>query len=107
LTGAPIHAASAGLFLNPAAYTAPAPGQWGNAGRDSIAGPATFSLNGSIARSILLENRYNLDFRLESTNLLNKVTFTSWNTTINSAHFGLPVAANAMRNVLLTTNLRF
>jgi hypothetical protein len=107
LTGAPIHAASAGLFLNPAAYTAPAPGQWGNAGRDSIAGPATFSLNGSIGRSILLENRYNLDFRLESTNLLNKVTFTSWNTTISSAHFGLPAAANAMRNVLLTTNLRF
>jgi outer membrane receptor protein involved in Fe transport len=107
VSGAPIHAAPAGLFLNPAAYVAPAPGQWGNAGRDSIAGPTMFSLNGSIGRSFLLENRYTLDFRLDSTNLLNKVTFTSWNTLVNSAQFGLPAAANAMRNVHLTVNLRY
>ena len=42
-TGAPLYAAPAGLFLNPAAYTAP-PGQWGNAGRNSITGPAQFTL---------------------------------------------------------------
>lgn len=107
ITGAPIHAAPAGLFLNPAAYTAPAPGQWGNAGRDSIEGPAMFTLNGSIGRSFLLDNRYNLDLRLDSTNLLNHVTFTAWNTTVNSAQFGLPVAANAMRSMFLAANLRF
>lgn len=107
VSGAPLHAAPAGLFLNPAAYSAPAPGQWGNAGRDSIVGPATFSVNGSIGRSFLLENRYNLDLRLDSTNFINKVTFTSWNTNVSSAQFGLPAAANAMRNLLLTLNLRF
>ena len=41
-TGASVNAAPAGFFLNPAAYTAPAPGQWGDAGRDSITGPAQF-----------------------------------------------------------------
>jgi hypothetical protein len=107
VTGAPLQAAPSGLFLNPDAYAPPAPGQWGNAGRDSIAGPSMFSLNGSIGRSFLFENRYNLDLRLDSTNLLNKVTFTSWNTIVNSAQFGLPAAAAPMRNMLLTMNLRF
>jgi hypothetical protein len=107
LTGAPIHAAPAGLFLNPAAYAAPVPGQWGNAGRDSVVGPNVFSLNGSIGRSFLLDGRYNLDFRVDSTDFLNHPTFTSWNTIINSAQFGLPAAANPMRNMLLTMNMRF
>ena len=107
VTGAPLRAAPAGLFLNPAAYTVPAAGQWGNAGRDSIGGPATFALNGSIGRSFPLENRYTLDLRLDCTNLMNKVTFTSWNTVVSSAQFGLPAAANAMRSMLVTLNLRF
>ena len=107
VTGASIHAAPSGLFLNPAAFTAPAPGQWGNAGRNSIVGPAVFSWNGSISRAFLLDGRYNLEFRLESTNFLNHPTFTSWNTIINSSQFGLPAAANSMRNVLLTGSLRF
>ncbi len=29
LTGAAVKSSTSGLFLNPAAYTAPAPGQWG------------------------------------------------------------------------------
>jgi hypothetical protein len=107
VTGAPVHAPPSGLFLNPAAYTIPPPGQFGNAGRNSITGPAVFSLNGSIGRSFLLENRYSLEFRTDFTNLLNKVTFTTWNTVINSTQFGLPTAANAMRNVLVGLNLRF
>ena len=54
-TGAPLYAAPAGLFLNPAAYTAPAAGQWGNAGRNSITGPAQFTLNASMAPHLPLE----------------------------------------------------
>jgi hypothetical protein len=107
VTGASLHAAPPGLFLNPAAYAAPAAGQWGNAGRDSIIGPAQFTLNGSLGRSFFLDRRFNLDWRLDSTNLLNHVTYTSWNTTINSAQFGLPAAANAMRSIQTTMNVRF
>ena len=106
-TGAPIDGAPAGLFLNPAAYVAPLPGQWGNAGRNSIRGPMQFSLNGSLARTFRVGDRYNLDFRLDAANLLNHVTYSGWNTTINSATFGLPVAANAMRSVQTTLRLRF
>jgi len=107
VTGASLRAAPPGLFLNPAAYTAPAPGQWGNAGRDSIIGPAQFTWNGSIGRTFFQDHRYNLDLRVDSTNIFNHVTFAGWNTTINSAQFGLPTAANAMRRVHTTLNMRF
>ncbi len=50
-TGAPILMSRAGQHLNPAAYSAPQPGQWGTAGRNSITGPGQFSLNTSLART--------------------------------------------------------
>ncbi|MGH9449188.1 MAG: carboxypeptidase regulatory-like domain-containing protein, partial [Terriglobia bacterium] len=106
-TGAPLYTAPGALGLNPAAYTPPLPGQWGNAGRYSITGPAEFSLDASVGRTFRLHGKYNLDLRIDSVNALNHVTFTSWNTTINSAQFGLPVAANPMRSLQTTLRLRF
>ncbi len=106
-TGAALYAAPAGLSLNPAAYTAPLPGQWGNAGRNTIAGPVQFTLDTSMGRTLRLRDRLNLDLRIDATNTLNHVTFTSWNTIINNAQFGFPVAANAMRSLQTTLRLRF
>ena len=106
-TGAPLYAAPQGLFLNPAAYASPLPGQWGTAGRDSITGPDQFTLNASLGRTFRLSGRFNLDLRVDSTNALNHVTFTSWNTTVNSVQFGLPMTANAMRSMQSTLRLRF
>jgi len=106
-TGAPLYNALPGLFLNPAAYVAPPPGQWGNAGRDSIVGPSQFSLNASLGRTFRLNDRYNLDLRVDSTNALNHVTYTAWNTVINGAQFGLPAAANAMRSLQTSLRMRF
>jgi hypothetical protein len=107
VTGAPIYKAPSGLFLNPAAYAAPQAGQWGNAGRDSIAGPSQFSLNASLARTFRLRSRFNLDVRLDATNLLNHGVFTAWNTTVNSSQFGLPTAVNPMRSIQTTLRLRY
>jgi hypothetical protein len=106
-SGAPIYAAPAGLFLNPAAVAAPGPGRWGNAARNSITGPGQFALNASLARTFRFSERISGDFRLDALNALNHVTFTSWNTTATSAQFGLPVSANAMRTVQTTFRLRF
>jgi hypothetical protein len=106
-TGLSLYAAPGGLYLNPAAYTAPSPGQWGNAGRNSITGPAQFSLNASFGRTFRVSDRLNLDLRLDSTNALNHVTYTDWNVIINSTQFGLPAAANAMRSIQTTLRLRF
>jgi hypothetical protein len=98
---------------------APSAGAWGDAGRNSITGPEQFTFNASLQRSFRLKDRYNLDLRVDSTNLLNHVVFTSWNTTLNptsnpalspasnSPLFGLPAAANAMRSLQTTMRLRF
>jgi len=102
-TGAALYDAPAGRYLNPLAYIAPLPGQWGNAGRNSITGPGQFSLNASLARSF----GDNIDLRLDSTNALNHVTFPSWNTAVTSAQFGLPGSAGRMRTVQATLRVRF
>lgn len=107
LTGAPIYQASSGYFLNAAAYSAPAAGQWGNARRNSITGPNQFSIDASLSRTFRLRAPFNLDIRLDATNLLNHVAFTSWNTTVNSTIFGLPTGTNPMRSLQLTGRLRF
>jgi trimeric autotransporter adhesin len=106
-TGAPLYDAPGGLYLNPAAFAAPLPGQWGNAGRHIITGPNMFSLNASLARTFRISDRVNTDLRLDATNALNTVTYQSWVTTVTSAQFGLPTAANNMRTVRLNMRVRF
>lgn len=96
-----------GAFLNRASYTPPLPGQWGDARRDSINGPAQFTLNASLGRIFRVSDRLNLDLRVDATNALNHVVFTTWNTIVNSTQFGLPAAANAMRSMQTTLRLRF
>jgi hypothetical protein len=106
-TGASVYDAPSGLFLNPAAYTAPAPGKWGNAGRNTITGPKQFTMNASMARTFRLSDRYSADLRIDATNALNHPTFPSWITVISSAQFGLQNPANPMRSVQTTFRLRF
>jgi hypothetical protein len=103
-TGLPVYAAPPGYFLNPQAYIAPPLGQFGNAGRDSIVGPSQFSLSSSLQRSF-----GKFDFRLDSTNTLNHVVFSSWTPNISNVQFGLPAlgSANQMRIVVATLRWRF
>ncbi len=94
-------------YLGPNSYRAPAPGQWGNAGRNTITGPGQFTLNASLGRTFRIGDRISLDFRLDSTNALNHVTYPGFNTFVTSAQFGLPYTANAMRSVQTTFRARF
>jgi hypothetical protein len=96
-----------GAYANAAAYNAPAPGEWGNAGRNSIRGPAQFSLNMGVGRSFPLGERLNLDWRIDLTNAFNRVTYASANTVVGSPQFGLPNVANTMRKAQTSVRLRF
>jgi hypothetical protein len=107
VTGVPLYAPPAGLFLNPAAYAAPPAGQWGNARRDGITGPAQFSLNAAMVRTFRLDAKVNLDAQIAAMNVLNHVAYTSWISNIDSTQFGLPAAANAMRSIQTSLRLRF
>jgi hypothetical protein len=99
LTGVSPEPAEAGSYANPDAYAAPLPGTWGNAGRHSIRGPSQFSLNMAVSKSFELPRRLRLEWRLNVTNLLNRVTFSAINTTVGSPQFGRPTRANAMRRI--------
>jgi hypothetical protein len=106
-TGLSVTAAPDGFFLNSAAFHAPAPGQFGNAGRNSITGPSQFALTASLGRSFPWHDRYNIDVRLDATNALNRVTIRGWNTNITSNQFGLPSNWDQMRKIQTTVRLRF
>jgi hypothetical protein len=106
LTGAPIDGTD-GSYANRDAFAAPAPGQWGNAGRNSITGPRQFSLNASVARTFRVGDRLNMDWRIDATNVLNQVTYTSVNTLITSAQFGLPNRTGDMRRLRSSLRVRF
>jgi hypothetical protein len=106
LTGASTDAPN-GYYLNPAAYVAPAPGTWGNAGRNSARGPGQFGVNAGITRTFPWGSRMNLDYRIDATNVLNTVTYSGVNTLIGNQQFGLPNAANQMRRIQTSLRMRW
>jgi hypothetical protein len=106
VTGAPIDSGSG--FFNLAAFTVPAAGTFGTAGRDTITGPGQFVVNLSLARSINLNSeRRRLEFRVDSTNTFNHVNPTGLITIVNSSQYGLITNAATMRQITATVRLRF
>lgn len=102
-TGLPIDVA--GLLFNTAAFTTPAPGEWGTAGRDTIPGSVIFSLDSSLGRVFRFGERHTADLQFQAQNILNRVTVTNWGTVLGSSTYGLATNAAGMRR--LTINLRF
>lgn len=105
-TGQPIESSTG--FFNLNAFTVPAAGAYGDAGRNTIPGPGLFNLNLAFGRSFPLgERRRSIEFRLESNNVLNHVNYTNLYTVVNAVNYGLPSAAAAMRTLNLVVRLRF
>jgi hypothetical protein len=106
-TGLPANASAAGQPFNYLAFAIPLPGQWGDAGRNTISGPAQFALNGSLGRTFRVTERKSIDVRFDALNALNHVTFRSFNTTIGSNTVGLLANPIAMRSLTATLRFRF
>ena len=95
-------------FFNLAAFRLPPSGRFGNAGRNTITGPALFAVNGSIGRGFRMgDARRRLEFRLEANNLTNRVSITSFGTVVNASNYGLAQGASAMRTVQAIVRYRF
>jgi len=107
LTGAPLYGGQNGAHLNASAFAAPVAGRFGNAGRNSITGPNTFSLDGAMQRTFRPNKHFYLDARIDASNLLNHPVFSSWNTVVQNTQFGLPQAPNQMRSLQITMRVRF
>ena len=104
--GEPIDTGSG--FFNLNAFTITPPGQYGNAGRNTIPGPGLVSLNLAVARSFQFgESRRRLEFRVEGNNILNHVNYTNLYTVVNAVNYGLPSAAGSMRTLDAVVRFRF
>lgn len=106
--GGDIYQHAAGRFLNSQAFAAPPPGQWGDAGRDSLTGPNQFTMNGSMARSF--QDKYTVT--VNASNVLNHPVFSAWNSTFNpllpnGGQFGLLQPPGSMRQLTATFRWTF
>ena len=107
--GAPIAISdpTALLFFNTAAFSIPAPGTFGNAGRNIIIGPGSSVMNLGLTRNLTWGQTRGLSIQVLASNLLNDVQFASIDTNINSPTFGRVTSVRPMRRVQILTRFRF
>ena len=109
VTGQPVSVSDPTVteWFNTAAFTVPPPGQFGNAGRNTIEGPRTFPLNVAIAKTFTIAETKRLELRVLATNILNMPQFTTIDTVVNSPTFGRVVGVGSMRKMQFLARYRF
>jgi hypothetical protein len=107
--GEPIAAAdpTTTQFFNTAAFTVPPPGTFGDAGRNTIIGPGTSTVNLSVLRTVSLGQTRSLSIQILANNLLNDVQYGSIDAIVNSPTFGHVTSVRPMRRVQFVTRFRF
>ena len=71
------------------AFSLPAPGVFGNSGRNTLRGPGIQDLDVSISRNFVIKERMKLQFRVESFNLTNTVAFGLPNANVSGGSPGV------------------
>lgn len=75
----PLYAKKVAQWFNPAAFTAPYPGTFGNVGRDTLTGPGLSELDFALVKNTTIHERLRAQFRAEFFNVLNHSNFTTPN----------------------------
>ncbi|HEV2322814.1 MAG TPA: carboxypeptidase regulatory-like domain-containing protein, partial [Terracidiphilus sp.] len=75
-------------WLNPAAFTEPATGTFGNTGKNSFRGPAYTTWDMGLFKKIPVTERVHFQFRAEFFNALNHTNLNNPTSGVNSAGFG-------------------
>ena len=65
------------FFLNPAAFTFPQPGQFGNLGRFALHGPGLSQFDFTLHKKFAIDEKRNFEFRAEIYNLFNRANFAN------------------------------
>jgi hypothetical protein len=94
-------------WFNTAVFVQNAPGAYGNAGRNSLEGPASTTFDSALMRRFPLTERANLAFRFEAFNLLNHASFGNPSGTLNSSNFGKILGAADPRILQFALKLTF
>lgn len=106
---------TAGLWLNPAAFAVPAPGTWGNLGRNVLRAPGMFQIDTALTKDIHLTETTTLKLGAQIFNILNHPQLGAPKSNISSASFGRittpintsPVGSGTPRQVQFLMRLSF
>ena len=116
--GVPLHLeyGTTGLWLNPAAFTVPANGKWGNLGRNVLRAPGLFQIDTALAKRMRITERAAVEVGAQAFNLLNhpqlgvpgaNISSTSNFGRITSTINTSPVGTGTPRQFQMTIRLTF
>jgi hypothetical protein len=99
---------SVNQFFNTDAFVLPEPDRYGDAGRNTITGPGTKSLNLALTRVIhLSQDGKRLQFRAQAFNALNTPNFSGLGNVVNAVDYGRLTSAKQMRQMEFTLRFNF
>jgi hypothetical protein len=94
-------------WLNPAAFSAPAPGTFGDLENNSLVGPHRVNIDMGLTRSFRLAGAHQVQFRAEVFNVFNRVQLNTPVSALNSPNFGLITSAADPRIIQLALKYTF
>jgi len=94
-------------WFNPAAFTNPVNGQFGNVGRNTISGPGAISIDLSVFKNFNITEATSIQFRTEFFNLINHPNFRSPSTTFDGSNPGELTSAGTSRQIQLALKFLF
>jgi hypothetical protein len=94
-------------WFNTAAFSTPAYGTFGNAGRNILEGPGYQNVNLAILKQVSLPGRARLQLRAEAFNLLNRTNFDLPDNFFGSPTFGQILSAGSPRHIQFGARLMF
>lgn len=108
-TGQTVHVSSPSVaqWFNTSAFTCPTPGQYGNAGKNTIRNPGAITMGASLNKTFVFADGRTVDIRLTANNPLNMVQYNTIDKTLNSPTFGRVLTAGAMRTAQVQARFNF
>jgi hypothetical protein len=94
-------------WFNTGSFVFPAPGTFGNAGRNILDGPGYHSLNASLVKNTTLTENLRLQIRAEAFNLFNHPNFNLPDNFLGSPTFGRISSARDPRHLQFGVKLLF
>ena len=94
-------------WFNTDAFAFPAPGTFGNAGRNILDGPSFQNFNASLVKNTALTEDINLQFRVETFNFFNHPNFNLPDNFLGSPTFGRITSARDPRHIQFGLKLLF
>ena len=94
-------------WFNTAAFSMPAFGTFGNAGRNILEGPGYQNVNIALLKQVTLPGRSRLQLRAEAFNLLNRTNFDLPDNFYGSPTFGQILSAGSPRHIQFGARLMF